>query len=85
MRNLTQITVRAQRVKGYITLSLLQHEDASLTMFDHMVEVNNLRPSFARYKLTKKDMIFIKELIIGTPQGENQYKVFQEYLVVLNN
>ncbi|XP_015749994.1 PREDICTED: deoxynucleoside triphosphate triphosphohydrolase SAMHD1-like, partial [Acropora digitifera] len=43
-----------------------KHEDASLTMFDHMVEVNDLLPSFKKYNLTEKDVIFIKELIAGT-------------------
>ncbi|XP_067052893.1 deoxynucleoside triphosphate triphosphohydrolase SAMHD1-like isoform X2 [Acropora muricata] len=43
-----------------------KHEDASLKMFDHMVEVNNLLPSFKKYNLTEKDVIFIKELIAGT-------------------
>ena len=35
-------------------------------MFDHMVEVNDLLPSFKKYNLTEKDVIFIKELIAGT-------------------
>lgn len=43
-----------------------KHEDASLKMFDHMVEVNDLLPSFKEYNLTEKDVIFIKELIAGT-------------------
>ena len=35
-------------------------------MFDHMMKVNNLLPSFAKYNLTEIDVIFIKELIAGT-------------------
>ena len=35
-------------------------------MFDHMVKVNNLQPTFEKYGLTEDDMIFIKELITGT-------------------
>ena len=35
-------------------------------MFEHMVEVNDLLPSFRKYDLTEKDVIFIKELIAGT-------------------
>ena len=35
-------------------------------MFDHMMEVNNLLPSFAKYNLTDRDVTFIKELIAGT-------------------
>ena len=34
-------------------------------MFDHMVEANNLWPTFVKYNLTQQDMIFIKELIAG--------------------
>ena len=43
-----------------------QHEDASVNMFDHMMKVNNLLPSFAKYNLTEIDVIFVKELIAGT-------------------
>ena len=39
---------------------------ASVMMFDHMVEVNDLLPTFKKYDLTEKDVIFIKELIAGT-------------------
>ncbi|XP_067053701.1 deoxynucleoside triphosphate triphosphohydrolase SAMHD1-like isoform X1 [Acropora muricata] len=43
-----------------------KHEIASVMMFDHMVEVNDLLPTFQKYDLTEKDVIFIKELIAGT-------------------
>ncbi|XP_073233759.1 deoxynucleoside triphosphate triphosphohydrolase SAMHD1-like [Porites lutea] len=43
-----------------------KHEDASVNMFDHMMKVNNLLPSFREYNLSEKDLIFIKELIAGT-------------------
>lgn len=43
-----------------------KHEDASVNMFDHMMKVNNLFPSFREYNLSEKDLIFIKELIAGT-------------------
>ena len=39
---------------------------ASVMMFDHMVKVNDLLPTFQKYDLTEKDVIFIKELIAGT-------------------
>lgn len=42
-----------------------KHEKASLKMFDHMVEVNGLRPSFRQYHLMENDVEFIKELIVG--------------------
>lgn len=43
-----------------------KHEEASVKMFDHMIKVNNLLPSFSKYNLEENDVIFIKELIAGT-------------------
>ena len=43
-----------------------QHEEASVQMFDYMMKVNNLLPSFTQYNLTEGDVVFIKELIAGT-------------------
>ena len=37
-----------------------------MKMFDHMIKVNNLLPSFSKYNLEENDVIFIKELIAGT-------------------
>ena len=34
-------------------------------MFDHMMEKNDLSPSFEEYNLLENDLIFIKELIAG--------------------
>ncbi|XP_029912103.1 deoxynucleoside triphosphate triphosphohydrolase SAMHD1-like isoform X2 [Myripristis murdjan] len=48
-----------------------KHEDASKMMFDHMVEVNELKKEMEKYKLDK-DLEFIKQLIDGRPDGENQ-------------
>uniref|UniRef100_A0A667ZLI5 Uncharacterized protein n=1 Tax=Myripristis murdjan TaxID=586833 RepID=A0A667ZLI5_9TELE len=51
---------------------VLQHEDASIMMFDHMVEVNELKKEMEEYKLLlDKDLEFIKQLIVGCPDGEN--------------
>lgn len=44
-------------------------------MFDHMVEVNELKPSFETYGLTENDVIFIKELIAGSPLDEGGHQV----------
>ena len=44
-------------------------------MFDHMMEVNNLLPTFAKYNLADKDVTFIKELISGAALEENSAKV----------
>ena len=46
-------------------LLFTQHEDASVKMFDHMMNENKLDPIFKFYKLVEKDLIFIKELIAG--------------------
>ncbi|KAL9975396.1 hypothetical protein ACROYT_G012553 [Oculina patagonica] len=51
-----------------------KHEDASVNMFDHMMEANNLLPFFAKYNLTDKDVTFIKELIAGTALEANSAK-----------
>ena len=59
----------------YYFLFYIQHEDASVNMFDHMVKVNNLLPSFTEYNLTEKDVIFIKELIAGTALDTNSTQV----------
>lgn len=48
---------------------------ASVLMFDHMVEVNHLLPSFQKYDLSEKDVIFIKELIAGTALDRDGYEV----------
>lgn len=53
----------------------MQHEDASVSMFDHMVKVNNLLPSFSTFNLTEKDVTFIKELIAGTALEANNAQV----------
>ena len=39
-----------------------QHEDASLEMFDYLIERNNLR-SLLLKELSENDLVFIKELI----------------------
>ncbi|CAH1779926.1 unnamed protein product [Owenia fusiformis] len=42
-----------------------RHEDASVAMFDYLVEDNNLIPLFEQHGLIESDRIFIKELIAG--------------------
>jgi len=53
------------RVVQSVTQYFLQHEDASVEMFDHMVKSNNLLYEFAKYGFDKKDLDFIKEQIAG--------------------
>lgn len=48
-----------------------QHEDASETMFDHMLKDQDLKKEFENYELdVKKDGAFIKDLIKGTPRSQ---------------
>ncbi len=54
------------------------HEEASIKMFDYMIEKNNLKPIFQQYKLYKKDIQFIKELIVG-PSEETKKRVYLEF------
>jgi len=53
-----------------------KHEDASVRMFDHLMEANNLLPTFAKYSLADKDVTFIKELISGAALEENSSKMW---------
>lgn len=69
-----------------------KHEDASVMMFDYMVENNHLQEEFKKYGLTDVDMKFIKEQIAGPPkkkieewpyQGRQEKKGFL-YEIVAN-
>ncbi|XP_022083954.1 deoxynucleoside triphosphate triphosphohydrolase SAMHD1-like isoform X1 [Acanthaster planci] len=46
------------------------HEKASLEMFDHLIDSNDLKGDFKKYRLTDRDITFIKELI-DPPQEKN--------------
>lgn len=39
-------------------------------MFDHMLEVNNLRAEFMEHDLEESDIVFIKEQIAGPLESE---------------
>ncbi|CAF1442196.1 unnamed protein product [Didymodactylos carnosus] len=54
------------------------HEEASIKMFDYMIEQNNLKTILNRYNLNDADIIFIKELIAG-PLPENNKKVWLQF------
>jgi len=45
--------------------SAWSHEKASIMMLDHLIETNNLWPAFKKNNLSKRDVIFIKEMIYG--------------------
>lgn len=47
-----------------------RHEDASVDMFRHMIDTNNLRPEFAKVGLFEIDIQFICEQISGKPWSE---------------
>lgn len=44
---------------------LMQHEQASVMMFNHLLEVNSLYTTFGEHGLDDSDILFIKELIAG--------------------
>ena len=45
-----------------------QHEEASVDMFEYMVDVNRLKPVFEKYGLIEEDRVCIEELILGQPR-----------------
>uniref|UniRef100_A0A667Z8U7 HD/PDEase domain-containing protein n=1 Tax=Myripristis murdjan TaxID=586833 RepID=A0A667Z8U7_9TELE len=76
---------------GRFIPEIRKHEDASKMMFDHMVEVNELKKEMEKYKLDK-DLEFIKQLIdgplavasvLGDEQGRGEVKYFL-YEIVAN-
>lgn len=44
------------------------HEHASIGIFDILIDENNLLPAFRRCNLNEKDIHFIKELVLGSPE-----------------
>uniref|UniRef100_A0AAZ1XAM0 HD/PDEase domain-containing protein n=1 Tax=Oreochromis aureus TaxID=47969 RepID=A0AAZ1XAM0_OREAU len=70
--------------KSYTRFSVLHHEDASIFMFDHLVDDNNLKPVMNKCGLitegdNENDLVFIKEMIKGSlknssPQNEQLYR-----------
>ena len=50
--------------------SIIQHEGASVMMFEHLLKVNNLREELEKYGLGETDIVFIKEQIAGPRQSE---------------
>lgn len=49
------------------------HEDQSFRMFEALIEENNLWPSFVARGFTKRDMVFIKELIHPPKAVDDEY------------
>jgi len=47
-------------------------------MFDHLMEVNKLLPTFEEYNLASNDVTFIKELIYGADPEENGAKKMKQ-------
>lgn len=48
---------------------VFQHEESSVSMFEHLVKENNLKPLFQQHKLEDKEMEIVKELILGGPKS----------------
>uniref|UniRef100_A0A3Q1HLR5 HD domain-containing protein n=1 Tax=Anabas testudineus TaxID=64144 RepID=A0A3Q1HLR5_ANATE len=51
--------------------SVLQHEQISIEMFEHLVEENRLKPLMKLYDLSDRDLHFIKEMIDLEPRGKD--------------
>ena len=51
---------------NFMYILSLQHETASVQMLTFLIEDNNLWPEFQKYGMTKDDLEFIKEQILGT-------------------
>ena len=41
-------------------------------MLDHLIEANDLMKEMKKNRLEEKDITFIKELIVGPPEKENE-------------
>uniref|UniRef100_A0A3P8SD89 HD domain-containing protein n=1 Tax=Amphiprion percula TaxID=161767 RepID=A0A3P8SD89_AMPPE len=68
----------------YDGLFIPEHEDASLCMFDHLVEENGLKPLMELYDLNpygkeENDLVFIKEMIQGKPPTEAKVQTSWPY------
>ncbi|XP_050395452.1 deoxynucleoside triphosphate triphosphohydrolase SAMHD1 isoform X2 [Patella vulgata] len=50
------------------------HEKASIQMFEHLIEENNLEKDFEEYNLTRQDRDFIKEQFNGPLNEDKIYK-----------
>ena len=53
-------------------LYLLQHEDASVMMLDHLIEENGLMEEMEKYGLYDNEVTFIKEMIVGPTQDKEK-------------
>lgn len=81
-------TLLSQLTSMTITVVLMyfQHEDASLKMFDHMIEENDLGSVFKNYKLEPRDIDFIKEQIAGPRKDrEKQVTNFYRFLMYVTD
>eukprot|EP00117_Sycon_ciliatum_P003898 scpid93023/ scgid8498/ SAM domain and HD domain-containing protein 1; Dendritic cell-derived IFNG-induced protein; Monocyte protein 5 len=48
-----------------------RHEDASVNMLRHMIEVNELQQAFFERGISEQDVIFIEEMIAGPQHGQD--------------
>ncbi|XP_050399002.1 deoxynucleoside triphosphate triphosphohydrolase SAMHD1 [Patella vulgata] len=63
-----------------VSESKWKHEEASIQMFDHLIEKNNLEKDFLEYNLTFKEREFIKELINGPSDDKDKGSDKKKYL-----
>ena len=62
---------------------MTQHEDASVAMFDHLIQVNDLQSSFDQYGITDTDLAFVKEQIAGPIDTEQCSSQMQSVSVTI--
>ena len=49
------------------------HEETSIKILQHLIDDNELMPTFEKHGLTEQDIVFIKELIYGPfQQGKDE-------------
>ena len=56
----------------YINNDSPQHEKGSIDMLDHLIEENELK--LEEYDITREDIIFVKEQIVGYPIDDKNRK-----------
>lgn len=63
----------------------LQHEMASVQMFDHLVKDNNLEPVMEKYGLSNADLNFIKEQIAGPLNSTDSQDTVESYYLFIHS
>ena len=61
----------------------MQHEQASVMMFEHLINANDLRKEFEKYDLDETDIVFIKEQIAGPSKSEMSSQLSEVSLCII--